>query len=93
ILERNPIIYNEDLSINEILNDLYNNHGITSVLVEAGPTLLQSFIDDDLWDIMRVEVSPQELGSCGTCPAPHINCIPQEAFKICGNTIYLYSNK
>ena len=93
ILERNPIIYNGDLSLNEILNDLYNNHGITSVLVEAGPTLLQSFINNDLWDIMRVEVSPQELGSSGTCPAPHINCIPHEAFKIGDNTIYLYSNK
>ena len=93
ILERKPIVYNGDLSINTILNDLYNSHGITSVLVETGPIMLQAFIDNDLWDIARVEVSPEVLGSSGTCPAPDINNSPHEQFEIGNNSIYLYANR
>lgn len=93
ILERKPVIYNGDLSLNTILCDLYSNYGITSILVEAGPTMLQAFIDNDLWDIARVEVSPYTLGYSGTCPAPDINIPPSEHLEIGNNSIYLYSNQ
>ena len=75
-----------------ILDDLYNSHGITSVLVETGPTMLQAFIDNDLWDIARVEVSPKTLGSSGTCQSPHINQLPEGHFEIGNNYVYLFSN-
>lgn len=42
--------------------------GITSLMVEGGPTLLQSFIDLGLYDDIKVEISPKSLG-CGL-PAP-----------------------
>lgn len=53
-----------DTGIAYILNRLFS-HGITSVMVEGGPTLLRSFIASDLWDDARIEISPIALGSRG----------------------------
>ena len=44
--------------------------GITSVLVEAGPTFLSHILATGLWDALRVETAPVVLGSRGTKPAP-----------------------
>jgi len=44
--------------------------GITSLLVEGGPTLLRSFIDADLYDEVRIERSALTIGS--GIPAPAI---------------------
>lgn len=38
--------------------------GVTSLMVEGGPTLLKSFIQDNLYDEIRIETSPVVLG-CG----------------------------
>ena len=43
---------------------------IQALLVEGGPTLLQSFLDEGLWDEAHVEHSPMILGS--GVRAPHI---------------------
>ena len=50
------IVYTHE-SLNEILADLYNR-GIQSLLVEGGSKLLQSFIDEGLWDETRIETAP-----------------------------------
>lgn len=42
--------------------------GITSLMVEGGPTLLKSFIEQGLYDDVKIEVSPMKLGS--GLPAP-----------------------
>ncbi len=39
------------------------SEGVTSLMVEGGPTLLNSFIKDGLYDEIRVETSPLVLGS------------------------------
>lgn len=44
---------------------------IQSLIVEGGRELLQSFIDNDLWDEARIETTPQELNN--GIVAPHIN--------------------
>lgn len=44
----------------QIMNDLYERR-IQSILVEGGSRLLQSFIDDGLWDEIYVEKSRQIL--------------------------------
>ncbi len=62
-----------DVSLKDILSELYEAHGITSVLVEAGPRMLTSFIDSGLWDVARVERAPFSLGSDGCCPAPALD--------------------
>jgi len=36
--------------------------GITSLMVEGGPTLLRSFIREGLFDEIRIESSPVALG-------------------------------
>lgn len=54
----------------QLFASLYKDYGISSVLVEAGPTFLRQLIDCDLWDAARVEIAPFSLWSEGTCPAP-----------------------
>jgi diaminohydroxyphosphoribosylaminopyrimidine deaminase/5-amino-6-(5-phosphoribosylamino)uracil reductase len=38
-------------------------HNITSVMVEGGASLLQSLLDDGLWDEARIIQSPNPMGS------------------------------
>ena len=40
---------------------LFSEHGITSLMVEGGRTLLDSFIEKNLYDEMRVESSLSDL--------------------------------
>lgn len=49
-----------DASAEEYIS-LLQSIGITSVMVEGGPTLLQSFIDSGIYDEIRVEMSPIEF--------------------------------
>lgn len=49
------------------MRDLYEE-GVTSLMVEGGPTLLQSFIDLGLYDDIRIETSAKRLGK--GLPAP-----------------------
>lgn len=46
----------------DVLSDLYRR-GVTSLLVEGGPTLHRAFLDSGLWDETRVERSNANLGS------------------------------
>lgn len=50
------------------MRELYAE-GITSLMVEGGPTLLQSFLDLNLYDDIRVEVSPKILGKGLSSPS------------------------
>lgn len=52
-----------------ICSRLYAN-GITSLMVEGGTTLLQAFIDRNLWDETRIERNSRPL--CSGMPAPSI---------------------
>lgn len=60
------VIYGEE-SISEILSDLYRR-GIQSLLVEGGAKLLQSFIDEGLWDEAQTETAPVLLGKGVAAP-------------------------
>lgn len=51
---------------------MYHSYGVTSVLVEAGPRYLSALIAAGLWDAIRIETAPVELGSSGTHPAPFL---------------------
>lgn len=66
-MAKEPWIY--ATSLEDTLADLYAR-GITSVLVEGGAAVLQSFIDAGLWDDMRVERAPFSLGARGSVKAP-----------------------
>ncbi|MDE6305385.1 MAG: dihydrofolate reductase family protein, partial [Muribaculaceae bacterium] len=67
------------------------------VLVEGGAALLQSFIDNDLWDDMRIETAPVRLGSAGGTKAPVIThgcgmITPHSVEQIGGNSVSHYIN-
>ena len=59
-----------DCGLSGLLRGLYADHGLTSVLIEAGPTLLGKFLDEGLWDAARVETAPFTLGREGAARAP-----------------------
>lgn len=58
-----------DTPLTEIMSELYRR-GITSIMTECGPRMLQSLIDARLYDTVRVYTSPRTLGDRGTSPAP-----------------------
>lgn len=55
---------------------MYDDFGITSVLVEAGPRYLSALLDAGLWDSLRVEIADIRLGERGVCCAPVLPCGP-----------------
>lgn len=58
---------------------------IESLLVEGGPTLLQSFIDAGFWDEIRIEVSPITLKN--GVPSPRVPFVPDRTFCSGGHQI------
>ncbi|MDE5875496.1 MAG: bifunctional diaminohydroxyphosphoribosylaminopyrimidine deaminase/5-amino-6-(5-phosphoribosylamino)uracil reductase RibD [Muribaculaceae bacterium] len=68
---KNPRIIDclHDTDCSRLVEDL-RKEGITSLMVEGGPTLLKSFIDAALYDEIRVETAPQALGK--GLPAPRL---------------------
>lgn len=79
----------ESHDLHAMMENLYSK-GITSVLVEGGAKLLQSFIDQGLWDRARVEVSPLKLNN--GVKAPALAAIPQRMLTIQGNRLFYYTN-
>lgn len=57
ILDRDPIILDPAVPLVQNMHLLFSEHGITSLMVEGGRTLLDSFIDKNLYDEMRIESS------------------------------------
>jgi len=62
----------EECELHRMLSVLYAEHGITSVLVEAGPRMLSAFINSGLWDVAREEIAPFNLGDLGCSPTPEL---------------------
>lgn len=67
-----PLVYEfeDPPALQDIFHDLYTRHGISSVLVEAGPTMLGTLIDMRLWDDAREEIAPFALRGEGRHSAP-----------------------
>lgn len=91
ITSRDPLIICDHNDITGVLSRLHNL-GISSLLVEGGSAVLQSFIDSGLWDVLRVETSPAEFGVRGVAPAPRFNAVPDRRYTIDSNTIDIYHN-
>ena len=48
--------------LEEQMRELYKE-GVTSLMVEGGPTLLQSFIDIGLYDDIKIETAEKKMGA------------------------------
>ena len=77
LLWREPIILDPSLPLEENMRLLFSEHGVTSLMVEGGATLLESFLKAGLYDEIRVERSPQRLGS--GIKAPRLECEGSQA--------------
>ena len=83
------IEFEPNATISDYLHTIYTQ-GITSILVEGGSTLLQKFLDSDLWDMARVETKDIILGQNGATPSPKIMASPSEQHILDGNKIDIY---
>jgi diaminohydroxyphosphoribosylaminopyrimidine deaminase/5-amino-6-(5-phosphoribosylamino)uracil reductase len=61
---------------------------IQSVIAEGGTKLLQSFIDQDLWDEARVIISEAFIGD--GVEAPQLNAEPMSVENISNDKLYLF---
>ena len=86
-LPQPPIIIKENESLAAMAENLYRHEGITSLLVEAGPSLLGAMLENGLWDALRIETAPFALGDNGTHPAPPVPYPPVAIQKIAGGSI------
>lgn len=59
---KESIIITENTPLEEMLGRLYKEYGITSLMVEGGAQLLQSFIDAECYDEVRIEKSTVIIG-------------------------------
>ncbi|MDE7418851.1 MAG: bifunctional diaminohydroxyphosphoribosylaminopyrimidine deaminase/5-amino-6-(5-phosphoribosylamino)uracil reductase RibD [Muribaculaceae bacterium] len=57
-------------NLEQQMHELYKE-GVTSLMVEGGPTLLQSFIDLGLYDDVKIEIAEKKLET--GLPAPKFN--------------------
>lgn len=75
-----------------LLRELYRG-GVSSVLVEGGAGILDSFIASGCWDRAREEVSPEILDVRGRGNAPQMEAKADRSF-VCGrNIINIYENR
>ncbi|MBN1252190.1 MAG: bifunctional diaminohydroxyphosphoribosylaminopyrimidine deaminase/5-amino-6-(5-phosphoribosylamino)uracil reductase RibD [Bacteroidales bacterium] len=79
-----------DNSLKEILNILYQKE-IQSVVVEGGKELLDSFIDQNLWDEARVFVGKVKFGN--GVMAPFFNYIADKEVFINESKLMFYRNE
>ncbi len=79
-------IVTDDFDISTILRILFENK-ITSVIVEGGATILQSFIESELWDEARVFIGQAKFG--GGVAAPKLK-VPAERTVMSGGDQLLY---
>ncbi|TYZ08859.1 bifunctional diaminohydroxyphosphoribosylaminopyrimidine deaminase/5-amino-6-(5-phosphoribosylamino)uracil reductase RibD [Hymenobacter lutimineralis] len=72
----------------QILANLHQRQ-VQSVLVEGGPTVLNSLLKDGLWDEIRIIRSPKHLG--GGVAAPHLGLTGlQEQFALGDDQVFIY---
>ncbi|MFL5762790.1 MAG: bifunctional diaminohydroxyphosphoribosylaminopyrimidine deaminase/5-amino-6-(5-phosphoribosylamino)uracil reductase RibD [Bacteroidia bacterium] len=79
----------EKAVIPQVLHELYER-GISSVMVEGGEHLLNSFIDSGLWDSARVFISDKTIGK--GVPAPVMTVKASVKENISGDKLLFYQN-
>ena len=78
-------------TIDNIINDCYENNR-QSLLVEGGLATLNSFIDADLWDEIRVETAPFNVANGTEAPRIPSSASLNDKVEFDNNIIALYSH-
>lgn len=92
VLKNDPIILDRNLTLNENLEILYSRHKITSLMVEGGAKILESFIKAGLFDQIRVEISPIRLNVGVTAPRIPEGVRLSDSRKVRKNIILTYDS-
>lgn len=80
------IVIKENIGLKKLMNDLYVQKGVTSVMVEGGKKILNAFIKERLFDEIRTEQSPMYAGDGITAPEMPGNISEIERIR-CGENI------
>ncbi len=81
VMQRNPILLDPNRPLEDNMHSLWTDYGISSLIVEGGPTLLRSFIEAGLYDRIRVETSDKILGS-GIMAPKELKNMPTHTLKL-----------
>lgn len=79
--------------MHSVMHKLYSDFGITSLLVEGGAKLLNTFILSGLWDEAYVETAPISLGIHGRVKAPILPLAPCDIEYFGMNRVLTYLNR
>ena len=79
----------DDQMLNELLSYLQSRN-ISSLLVEGGAKVLQSFVDQNLWDESRIFVGNKHLSE--GLKAPQLPFPPDETYKIFDDQLFIHYN-
>ena len=76
-----------------LVESLWREHHLSSVLVEGGSRLLQAFIDTGLYDRIRVETSPEAVGPSAAISAPDVpvDVILSETMRLGSNRLEIFA--
>lgn len=85
------VCYNSS-NITNLLTNLYTKK-IQSVLVEGGAQLLQSFINQNLWDEIRIFKSPNLINKGISAPQMATNAHLVSAENLMGDSLFIYRNQ
>ena len=87
VSKQGTIVITENIPLEDLLSRLYKEHGITSLMVEGGAKLLQSFIDGGYYDEVRIERSAAKIGE--GIKAPKISRDNMTVEEVGGHEIHL----
>ncbi|MDE6810936.1 MAG: bifunctional diaminohydroxyphosphoribosylaminopyrimidine deaminase/5-amino-6-(5-phosphoribosylamino)uracil reductase RibD [Muribaculaceae bacterium] len=90
LMKSDPILRNPDETLSEFLNRLYKKEKITSLIVEGGTITLEEFIRNDLFDEIRIEISPVILRNGVPAPSLALNSkalLSPSATTRCGSNL------
>lgn len=91
---RNPLrfVLSSETSIDEILEECYRE-GLQSLIVEGGRKTLESFMERDLWDEIRVETGTAVVGAGTRAPRLPGNLKVARLENYDGNEMITYERK
>ena len=78
-------------SLSEAMQILYGEYGIISLLAEGGREVLQSFIDEGVYDEIRIEVSDNDIDGAVKAPRLPEGITPEAVTSIGPHNILTYT--